>query len=342
MTDALKPVLKRPWPHHVIILCYIAAPFVNIVLLRVFLHVSLYRILLHLVAGYGVLASVWLFTAPIVGIALYFVRRFAWYLFLGHSSLILLDYVVKWVTHPLLYLRTVPGLHNIILLTGNLALIVGVAYLIQRDFRAPYFQILNRTWRERNRIPIYHTVTVNGEPRRMSDLSDGGCFVIDSTPGRAPGGAVALSFASSTLNIECLGEIMRVTGKGIGIRFIRLPLAKRRDIRRMLRDRFSLRQKVDLPCRWIFDGVQIQSRMLDISRQGCYIQAEVPEVMVGMNGVVEVTLFDASYSVNGHIVWMNPDGIHQKPAGFGLRFDGRPLGFVKKTVALHGLGALVR
>jgi Tfp pilus assembly protein PilZ len=135
---------------------------------------------------------------------------------------------------------------------------------------------------------------------------------------------------------------MRVTGKGIGIRFIHLPLAKRRDIRRMLRDRFSLRQKVDVPCRWIFDGVQIQSRMLDISRQGCYIQAELADVTVGMNGVVKVALSDASYSVSGHVVWMNRDGIHQKPVGFGLRFDRRPVGFVKKTVALHGLGALVR
>ena len=188
MTKALKPVLKRPWQHHVIILCYVAAPFVNIILVKVFLHVSFRAIFVHLAAGYGVLATLWLVTAPLVGIALYFVNRFAWYLFLGHSSLILLDYIAKWATRPMFYLHTVPGLQNIILLTGNLLLIIGVAYLIQRDFRAPYFQILNRTWRERNRVPIYHTVIIDEEPRIMSDLSDGGCFVLDPTASRAPGG----------------------------------------------------------------------------------------------------------------------------------------------------------
>ena len=53
MTKALKPVLKRPWQHHVIILCYVAAPFVNIILVKVFLHVSFRAIFVHLTAGYG-------------------------------------------------------------------------------------------------------------------------------------------------------------------------------------------------------------------------------------------------------------------------------------------------
>ena len=104
---------------------------------------------------------------------------------------------------PMFYLHTVPGLQNIILLTGNLLLIIGVAYLIQRDFRAPYFQILNRTWRGENSRPIYHTVIIDEEPRIMSDLfSDGRCMT-SIPPRAAPGGIVALSFESNTLNIEC-------------------------------------------------------------------------------------------------------------------------------------------
>ena len=153
---------------------------------------------------------------------------------------------------------------------------------------------------------------------------------------------MALSFESNTLNIECSGEIMRVTGTGLGIRFVHLPFAKRRDIRRMLRNRFSLRQKVDLPCTWAFDHQQVQSRMLDISREGCYIEAGVADVKVGSRGVVKVSFSDASYNVTCHVVWLNRDGFHQKPPGLGLRFDSRPVGFVRKTVARHGLGALVR
>ena len=34
-----KTVFKRPWLHHVIIIVYIAAPFVNIILVKLFLNV---------------------------------------------------------------------------------------------------------------------------------------------------------------------------------------------------------------------------------------------------------------------------------------------------------------
>ena len=187
MSAGLKPVLKRPWIHHLIIICYIAAPFANVLLLKAFLNVPFRTIFTNLVAGYGTLATIWLFTAPIVGILLYFVQRFSWYVFLGHSSLILVDFVIKWVTRPGYYLRTVPGFHNIILLAGNIALVAIVAYIIQRDFRSPYLQVLNRSWRERARIPIYHTVTLDGEPRMMNDLSTGGCFVLEPGFNRSAG-----------------------------------------------------------------------------------------------------------------------------------------------------------
>jgi len=73
----MRSVLKRPWLHHVIIICYIGAPFVNVLLLVVFLRVTLATVFANLVAGYGPLATVWLFTAPLVGVSLYFVKRFS-------------------------------------------------------------------------------------------------------------------------------------------------------------------------------------------------------------------------------------------------------------------------
>ena len=47
---------------------------------------------------------------------------------------------------------------TILILAGNLALVGLVGYIIQKDFRSPYLQVLNRSWRERKRIPIYHTI----------------------------------------------------------------------------------------------------------------------------------------------------------------------------------------
>ena len=344
MVAGLKPVLKRPWLHHLIIICYIGAPFVNIILLVVFLRVTLATVFANMVAGYGPLAIVWLCTAPVVGISLFFVKRFAWYVFLGHSSIILLDFVVKWITRPAYYLLTVPGLHNIILLAGNICLVAFVSYVIQRDFRSPYFQVLNRSWREHARIPIYHTVVLNAEARTINDLSTGGCFVLEADSRRALGSRVILTFRSDSLSFGCMGQIMRITAAGFGVRFIRLPGAKRRDIRRMLRNRFALRQKVDIPCTWAFRGEEIGSRMLDLSRSGCYVHAPPAGLGEGAGGELKV-LFPCSkhtYSLQGRVVWVNQTGEHEKPVGFGFRFDHGQAAFMKDATLHFGQGMLVR
>ena len=56
-----------------------------------------------------------------------------------------------------------------------------------------------------------------------------------------------------------------MTGAGLGIRFMRLPAAKKRDIRRLLKNRFALRQKVDIPCTWVFRDEESGSKMVDLS-----------------------------------------------------------------------------
>ncbi len=344
MAIKLKPAIKRPWLHHLIIICYIAAPFANILLLKLFLHVSFRIIFVNLVAGYGILATLWLLTAPIVGVSLYFVRRFSWYVFLGHSGIILVDYVVKWATRPAYYLHTVPGFHNILLFTGNIALVAIVTYIIQRDFRAPYLQVLNRHWREHKRIPIYHTITLDGQSRIMNDLSPGGCFVLETGLERKPSGKVKLHFKSNTLEIECVGEIMRVTDTGLGIRFMHMASTKKRDIARMLKNRFALRHKVDIPCTWVFRGEESGSRMVDLSNGGCYIQAQTAGLGDGLGGELRVVFphNNRSYSLPGHVVWINQTGEHEKPAGFGFRFLHNQARFMKEATLQYGQGMLVR
>jgi hypothetical protein len=338
----VKTVIRRPWLHHLIIICYIAAPFANVLLVMAFLRVPFSVVFRNLVAGYGPLASVWLLTAPIVGVSLYFVRRFSWYVFLGHSSLILLDFIIKWATRPAYYLRTVPGFHNVLLLTGNLALVGVVAYIIQRDFRSPYFQVLNRSWRERKRVPIWHVVQIDGQTLTMNDLSASGCFVLEAPSHRRPGDKVEVSFQSNALKIDCRGEVMRVTATGIGVRFMNLPRAKRRDILALLRSRFNLRQKVDIPCTWIFHEDESQSRMVDLSSGGCYLQAQLAGLSEGASGQLNVVLNNHSYSLPGEIVWINRMGQHQKPAGFGFRFSRSQAGFMKEATRRYGQGILVR
>ena len=339
-----KTVFKRPWLHHVIIIAYIAAPFVNIVLVKLFLNVPFGVVFARLFAGYGVLATVWLITAPLVGISLYFVTRVSWYVFLGHSGLILADFIFKWASRPSYYLRTVPGFHNILILAGNLALVALVAYIIQRDFRSPYLQVLNRTWRERKRIPIYHTILLDGASRSVSDLSTGGCFIVEKDTVRTLGSRVRLSFPGDTLRIDCMGEIMRATGEGYGVRFVGLPFSKRSDIARMLRKRFTLRHKVELPCVMVFEEKERSATMLDLSSGGCYVQAATEGLLQGAAGTLRVKLADnpRTFSFTGKTVWINSAGANRKPVGFGFEFHWRQGRFLKLTVAKYGQGALIR
>jgi hypothetical protein len=240
-------VFKRPWLHHVIIIGYIAAPFANILMMRLFVNLPLRVILSHLFAGYGVLGTVWLLTAPIVGISLYFVSRFSWYLMLGHSALILVDFVVKWASRPVYYLKTVPGVQNLLVLLGNVALVIIVALVIRRDFRAPYFQVIHRGWRKHKRVTMAYPVDVEGLAWNVSDLSTSGCFVACQDSTYAPGRRVQLSLPGHDAKIDCTGEVMRATGNGLGIRFLDLTADGKREICLMLKKRSPFARKVALP-----------------------------------------------------------------------------------------------
>ena len=344
MVRRIKPAFKRPLLHHLIIILYIAAPFANILLLRVFLGVPLARILSRITAGYGMLATIWLFSAPLIGIALYFANRFSWYLFLAHSSLILIDFIIKWASRPVYYAKTVPGLMNILIVAGNLALIVLIGYIIQRNFRSPYFQVLNRSWRERKRIPIHHTVLLDGVTLVADDLSSLGCFVREPGSSRAVGSRVDIRFLSDSLTIECPGEIMRVIDTGLGIRFVGLPPPQKRDIDRMLRKRFTLRQKVDLACTCTVAEGERAATMLNLSRGGCYLQSPVEGLREEEHGFVSLKIQGngRSYNVPGRVVWVNHAGLHEKPVGFGWQFD-RTQRAMMRYITLHfGQGMLIR
>jgi Tfp pilus assembly protein PilZ len=344
MVRSLRPAFRRPLLHHLIIILYLAAPFANIILLRAFVGLPLAKIFPRIIAGYGALATIWLCSSPIVGVALYFVNRFSWYLFLGHSSLILLDFIIKWASRPSYYAKTVPGAMNILIVTGNLALVVIIGFIIRRNFRAPYFQVLNRSWRERKRIPIHHAMLLDGQSLVADDLSSLGCFVCDPETRRTVGSGVDIRFLSDSLTIECPGEIMRTTPTGLGIRFVGLPRAQKRDIDRMLRKRFSLRQKVDLACTWSGGQTERPTTMMNLSSGGCYLTSAVEGLHEEARGRLSLPLEGSrrTYRLSGRIVWINRTGQHEKPVGFGCEFDRKQPAMMRAITSRYGQGMLIR
>jgi len=313
-------VIKRPLVHYFISLGYILAPIVNILLLIFVARIQIGDILERLFQGYGTLAGIWLLTAPIVGIGLYFVHKISWYIFLGHSSLILIDYILKWIRIPGYYWLSVRGIHQILLLTGNLALVIVIGFIIQKDFRAPYFQVLPRGWRTSRRVPIRHYIQLNRERAKITDLSMSGCFVAEPQMKLEVGEKVMVGFDADILTVECRGDVMRRIPDGYGIRFLGLSAREKRDVRRMIKKRFPFRYQVNIPGTWKQDGRETDVTILDISNTGSYMQADLEGIAEGQGGELTFSFNHRDRRIPGTVIWLNKRELHEKPVGFGVRF----------------------
>lgn len=316
----VKIIIKRPTSHYIISLGYILAPIVNILLLLIIIKLPFNIVLSRLFRGYGNLAAIWLLTAPIVGIGLYFVHKVSWYVFLAHSGLILLDYILKWTRLPRHYWISIPEVHQILIFVGNMALIIAIGYIIQKDFRSPYFQVLPRSWRRSRRVPVRHRISLNEEMRPVSDVSTTGCFVSESDIGLNIGEKVSISFKADALNIDCRGEVMRIIPEGYGLRFMGLSFAQKHDIRRMLALRYALRYEINVACTWVSNSHSTIGTILDISASGCFVQGEATEVVKNQGGVLHLSSGSIRRNVHGAIVEINSSSV-EKPAGFAVQFS---------------------
>ena len=337
-----KAAIKRPLILYVIIVIYVVAPAANIFLSKVFFKVPLSAFLPHLFQAYGILAGIWLLTAPVVGIGFYFINKISWYVFIWHSGLVLIDFGIKWVTKPLFYWQSLSNLHNFVLLTGNLALVFAVGYIVQKDFRAPYFQALPRSWRESERISIIHWIILDGERREITDLSEGGCFIADPDTGLNPGDRVMVHFIIEMLTVNCEGEVRRKVPDGLGIQFLSLPAQTKRALRQVLKKRFALRYEVDLPCSYTIEKKKAEAKILNISRGGCYIQTDVEEIDTGMPLDILSKIGKRRYLLQARIAWVNRRGDHEKPVGFGCKFSYNHTKLMRLLISVCGRLPLTR
>ena len=332
--------IKRPVILSLISIAYIAAPLVNIALLRIFTGLPMSLLMPRVVASYGLVASLWLATAPLVGIGFYFVKAASWYIFVGHSGVILADYAFKWITRPSYYLGSIGSLYHLDMLAGNLLLIAVVGYVARKNFRAPYFQALPRSWRESTRVPIHQRIFVNGESRKTTDMSGAGCFVEDPESALGIGDRPSLRFHADKLAIECKGEVMRLVQTGCGIRFIALRSPQRRAITLMLRKRFPLRYEANVACVWWWNGAARAATVRNVSAGGCYIQAGIHDLAEGAQG--ELIIDDLGQTLAAKVIWINAAGMDEKPMGFGCLFSRKQLGLVRILKQRYGTLALTR
>ena len=338
----IKVIVKRPVNHYLIIAVYILAPLANILLIKLLGQVPFHLIFRNFFNGFGFFAGLWLITAPLVGIGFYFVNKTTWYVFIVHSTLILIDFIVKWISRPVYYLKTVPGFQNALMFSGNIILILIVGYVIQKNFRAPYFQALQRHWRESVRIPIHHVIEIDSKKMNVNDLSVGGCFVIKSDEELSTVRDHDITFKSDRLEISCSGQIMRETNDGYGIMFKNLNKVQKKDIQHFLQKRFSLRHQINVSGLWISDGISKNSTILDISKGGCFISCDLSEIQVKDSGAVAFEVNGNKFKIPSRVTWINSTGEHEKPEGFGCEFKVSHKKLIKKIIQEYGTTGLTR
>jgi hypothetical protein len=233
--------MKRPLPHHFIIITYIATPLINLLMVALSMRISLGAAASRVLAGYGPLVAVWLVTAPIAGACLYLLNRISWYVFLVHAVIILAGSVVTLGLRLLGDASAIPQLSRAVFILGNVMRIAFVGYVLQKDFRAPYFQILQRSFRGARRMPVRMPIVLDGEAFVTGDLSSGGCFVGGAVPLRAVGDRLVVRLDCGALTLRCIGQVMRSTAGGLGVRFVGLTSRERRALRLLLARRLVRR-----------------------------------------------------------------------------------------------------
>ena len=226
--------VKRPLPHHFLIASYIITPLVNLLLVAAFLRLPLPSAAERILAGYGPLIAAWLATAPVAGAFLYLLKRVSWYVFLAHACIIIAGSLATLGFHFLGDSSVIPRAPQALFLAGNVLRMGFVGYVVQKDFRSPYLQILGRSFRSGRRVLIRRPILVDGEILWTTDLSTGGCFVDLPGTERGVGERLRIRLDWAGVELDCAGEIMRRTGAGIGVRFTNLSLHDRRALRLML------------------------------------------------------------------------------------------------------------
>jgi len=223
--------LKRPLPHHLIIITYIATPLINLLMVSLTMGIPLGVAAGRVIAGYGPLVAAWLITAPIAGVCLYLLNRISWYVFLVHALIILVGSVLTLGLRLLGDASAIPRLSRTVFLLGNVMRIGFVGYVLQKDFRAPYFQILHRSFRWKRRLAVRVPITLDGGEWMTEDLSVGGCFVACPAPPRAAGDRVHVRLDCGGRPLRCAGQVMRSSADGLGVRFIGLSYRERHALR---------------------------------------------------------------------------------------------------------------
>ena len=304
-----KTVFKKPPPLVVIGAIYLLLPAFNVLSLMARFRVGLVAALLHFpLAGHALMLA-----APVVAVGLFRVRRWAYFLFLGHAAVLLcynLYFVLKY-SHSYYWLS--------LFQTGCGIAVIG--YFLRREVSAPYLSLVPRGWRHHLRQKVVCGAEVDGKRHLTNDLSETGCFLVETGDALRLGQRLRLALETGAeARLHLSGRVIRLGPEGCGVRF-NTRRKERRAIRQFLSTHYPLRFRVELPVAVSPSGHPLVASTFNISRRGLYLAVS------GINGTplgvhdpldLTVTVEGKLFTMHGTIAWVNLDGNFGKPAGIGV------------------------
>lgn len=184
---------------------------------------------------------------PVVGVGVYMVKKWGWYLFIGFSILLIFYnlFVYKFL-NPNYSFETV--MLFIIIITAI------SAFFLRKNVYTPYFNPRLRWWETatRFRVPV-NTVLFTKKgvvPCQTIDISETGCFV-NHQEDIPIGSLLMIEFQCAGIEISCLGEVVhKKVGanekyEGYGIKFQAMPEEMKERIKHLL---------------WYFERIGLEDR----------------------------------------------------------------------------------
>lgn len=207
---------KRPWEIILISVIYILAPIGNILQAMFINHSSFNELIQHL----KVIDWVILLSYPVIGILVFTVKKWGWYLFIAFSFILIILNVIG-------YIRNMN--YSFVMLIIFNVLIIGItALFFSKHVMSPYFNPRVRWWEVPARFKLNLTATLHSDQTiiesQILDISQSGCFVSTTTP-LDIGANIWLEIKFSNKEVDCFGRVVRIASKkedknGYGIMFL--------------------------------------------------------------------------------------------------------------------------
>jgi hypothetical protein len=239
---------------------------------------------------------------PLSAFAIYSVKKWGWYLFIG-CALCLVAYNG--------YVFSLSPRYNVVLLLlYNIAIAFVAGLFFRRHVIAPYFNPRLRWWETepRYRIDVYAELAAEGRRLRVEllDISTGGCYG-SLRAGLSPGETCQMTIHCMKRQVDVTGRLLRVVPLeddlvGCGFMFVgkteqqeralqeilkilergSLRNSKREDEPKMRLPDLSDREPVETASRYLVshgahifvDAVPVPCTVNDLSKNGCFIHTQ--------------------------------------------------------------------